>query len=411
MLNSREGKAALALLIFALALVIGAAIVSELSASAGPNAQSGTLRGGGLAVGSPLDRPVPSLRLVDDRGKATSLASFRGRYLLLAPSMTLCHEVCPMTSAALEQIQSTIERDGLAGDVTVAEVSVDPWRDTPARLREYQRMTGVRFRLLTGSRAELSRLWKFFGVYFKRVPQDKPPDRDWLTGKAETFDVQHTDGFFVIDPAGRWRVAAIGMPSVGGDLARPLRRLLNDQGRDNLQNPRAPWTPKQALADLFELKGHDDAADASSSRRAPAPHAAVVPKGLVGGVSAFRSRLAELRGHPVVVNEWASWCLPCRNEFPLFARASIRYGKRVAFLGLNVSDNAGNAATFLRSHPVSYPSYTDVKGAIAASLGSAQALPTTVFFAANGHRVFSHIGYYRAAEALDSDIERYALGQ
>jgi thiol-disulfide isomerase/thioredoxin len=201
------------------------------------------------------------------------------------------------------------------------------------------------------------------------------------------------------------------MPSVGGDLARPLRRLLNDQGRDNLQNPRAPWTPKQALADLFELKGHDDAADASSSRRAPAPHAAVVPKGLVGGVSAFRSRLAELRGHPVVVNEWASWCLPCRNEFPLFARASIRYGKRVAFLGLNVSDNAGNAATFLRSHPVSYPSYTDVKGAIAASLGSAQALPTTVFFAANGHRVFSHIGYYRAAEALDSDIERYALGQ
>jgi cytochrome oxidase Cu insertion factor (SCO1/SenC/PrrC family)/thiol-disulfide isomerase/thioredoxin len=429
MLSTKGGKAALALLCLALALVIGDAIVSGLSASAGPNVQSGTLRGGGLAVGSMLDRAVPDLRLVDERGNATSLASFRGRYLLLAPSMTLCHEVCPMTSAALEQIQSTIERDGLASDVSVAEVSVDPWRDTPARLRAYQRMTGVHFRMLTGSGAELTRLWKFFGVYFKRVPQDKPPDRDWLTGKAETFDVQHTDGFFVVDPNGRWRVAAIGMPSVGGQLARPLRRLLNDQGRDNLHNPSAPWTPKQALADLFDLKGRDDAADTSGTQPAPEPSAAATERGLAdspaslaglhaqasrllaGGASAFRSRLAALRGHPVVVNEWASWCFPCRDEFPLFARASVRYGKRVAFLGLDVSDSAGHAAAFLRAHRVSYPSYADSNGAVAASLGSVQALPTTVFFGANGREVESHIGYYHAAEALDSDIERYALGQ
>jgi protein SCO1/2 len=427
MLKSRSRKAAFALLALAFALVIGDAIISGLPASAGPSVEGGTIGNGRLAVGSLLDRPVPNLRLIDERGKPTSLAAFRGRYLLLAPSMTLCHEVCPMTTAALEQVQSTLDRDGLAGDVTVAEVSVDPWRDTPARLRAYKRLTGLRFRLLTGSRAELTRLWHFFGVYFQRVPQDKPPDRDWLTGKPESFDVQHTDGFFLVDPRGHWRVATIGMPALGGRLPSRLRPLLNDQGRGNLRNPRAPWTPKEALADVFDLKGRDDAAAAPSAEPraprggaaassalagSPASLAALHAQGsrlLPGGDSGFKARIAELRGHPVVVNEWASWCLPCRNEFPLFARASVDLGSRVAFLGLNVSDSAGHAAGFLRSHHVSYPSYADPDGAVAASFG-VQAIPTTVFLNSAGHKVYTHIGYYQATQALESDIKRHLLG-
>ncbi len=426
-LRTKTVRAAALLAVLAVLLLVGTIVVARLP-SGQANVQSGTL-GGRLAIGSSLDRRVPNFELLDDRGHSTSLASFRGRYLILAPSMTLCHEVCPMTAAALEQIRGTLDRDGLGAQVAVAEATVDPWRDSPARLRAYRRTFGTDFRSLTGTPTEIKRLWKFFGVYYRRVAQGKPPDLDWLTNRPERFDVEHTDGLFIIDPKGRWRVAIIGMPAIGGSLPARLRRLLNDQGRSNLRHPQTPWTPKQALADLFAVKASEDAATgpAVTAGKIPGPAAAraalagsPAPLGrlhsqsglLVGGGSgAFRARLAALRGRAVVINEWASWCLPCRNEFPLFARASVAYGRRVAFLGLNVSDGAGNARSFLRTHPVSYPSYTDETGAIAASYGSVSALPTTLFIAPDGHRADTHIGYYSAQAALDSDIERYALGR
>src|SRR4051794_36972307 len=59
---------------------------------------------------------------------------------------------------------------------------------------------------------------------------------------------------------------------------------------------------------------------------------------LGGGPIAFKARLAELSGYPVVVNKWASWCAPCRAEFPDFQKAGVKYGKRVAFLGVNGND-------------------------------------------------------------------------
>jgi cytochrome oxidase Cu insertion factor (SCO1/SenC/PrrC family)/thiol-disulfide isomerase/thioredoxin len=380
-----------------------------------------------LPVGQELDKPVPGFRLVDERGRGTSLASFRGRYLILAPSLTLCHEVCPMTTAALERIQQTLDRDRLADQVAVAEITVDPWRDSPARLRAYRRLTGARFRMLTGSRAQVRRIWKFFGIYYKRVPQDDPPDRDWWTGRPEAFDVEHTDGLFILDPRGHLRAFTLGMPSVGGTLPRTLNHLLNDQGKQNLQHPDQPWTAAQVLDDLFEVKQRDDATGAARSAPEPLPGAARADLAgspprlaalhdqtgalLDGGTTAFKARLQALRGRPVVINEWASWCPPCRNEFPLFARARTGFGKQVAFLGLNVSDDAGSATKFLREHPVSYPSYRDHDSAIASSFGTAQALPITVYLGPQGGKAYTHIGYYTSQAALDSDIERYALGR
>src|SRR6266566_5227726 len=66
--------------------------------------------------------------------------------------------------------------------------------------------------------------------------------------------------------------------------------------------------------------------------------------------AAFKSRLAGLRGYPVVVNKWASWCGPCQTEFPAFQRAAVKYGRQVAFVGLNgKGDSLTDAAAFLRS--------------------------------------------------------------
>ena len=71
---------------------------------------------------------------------------------------------------------------------------------------------------------------------------------------------------------------------------------------------------------------------------APTPLAALHAESselLPGGEKAFRARLRELRGHPVVVNKWASWCGPCRHEYPFFEDVSTAMGKTVAFVGLN----------------------------------------------------------------------------
>jgi cytochrome c biogenesis protein CcmG/thiol:disulfide interchange protein DsbE len=147
---------------------------------------------------------------------------------------------------------------------------------------------------------------------------------------------------------------------------------------------------------------------------APAPLAGLHAQAgqLVDGSKAdVRARLAELRGHPVVVNKWASWCGPCRYEFPFLQETSVRYGKRVAFLGLNSGDNRGDAESFLKKFPVSYPSYVDPNERIATSLDVGAAYPATIFYDASGKRQYVHQGGYATREKLEEDVERYALGR
>jgi cytochrome c biogenesis protein CcmG, thiol:disulfide interchange protein DsbE len=134
---------------------------------------------------------------------------------------------------------------------------------------------------------------------------------------------------------------------------------------------------------------------------------------LPGGVDAYEEQLAALRGYPVVVNVWASWCGPCRFEFPHFQQAGARYGKRVAFLGIDKQDSDDAAATFLREEPVPYPSYTDPDEEIAESVGDGAAtrgLPATAFYDRGGEVVFLKLGPYDDESELRADIERYALG-
>lgn len=146
---------------------------------------------------------------------------------------------------------------------------------------------------------------------------------------------------------------------------------------------------------------------------APAPLASLHKQGcdlLDGGPSAFKARLASLHGHPVVVNKWASWCGPCRAEFPHFQKLSASLGKRVAFLGVDSNDNYGDAAAFLRRYPVSYPSYKDGSNTIAQVFNGVVAFPTTVFYDASGKLKYIHNGQYATEAALRRDIAKYAGG-
>jgi cytochrome c biogenesis protein CcmG, thiol:disulfide interchange protein DsbE len=121
------------------------------------------------------------------------------------------------------------------------------------------------------------------------------------------------------------------------------------------------------------------------------------------------AELAALKGYPVVVNKWASWCGPCRSEFPTFQAVSAQLGKRVAFLGLNSGDAGGGAPeTFLRGYPLSYPSISDPDNRVAQKLQVAQSWPTTLFFDRAGKQTFAHQGPYLTAADLTRDIRRYA---
>lgn len=129
---------------------------------------------------------------------------------------------------------------------------------------------------------------------------------------------------------------------------------------------------------------------------------------LGGGPAAFNARLIGLRGRPVVVNQWASWCPPCRFEFPFFGRQARKAEGRVAFLGVDSQDNRGDATDFLKKFPVPYPHYFDPDGSVARVFHGGRAFPTTVFYDASGKLVYTHIGGYATEAKLSEDIRRYA---
>lgn len=155
--------------------------------------------------------------------------------------------------------------------------------------------------------------------------------------------------------------------------------------------------------------------DAARARLAgaPAPLAALHEQSarlLEGGVPAFEKRLAALRGTPVVINKWASWCGPCRAEFPHFQKLSRSLGKRVAFIGIDSMDNNDDARKFLKRYPISYPSYIDPSGKVAQVFNGVGPLPKTVFYDKRGKLAFVHVGQYRDEASLRRDIKRYAGG-
>ena len=118
--------------------------------------------------------------------------------------------------------------------------------------------------------------------------------------------------------------------------------------------------------------------------------------------AAFQELLVQLRGKPVVVNIWASWCGPCRQEGPeLAAVAKMRQGE-VQFVGVDIQDQVPLARTFIEQYGWIYPSVFDATGAIRDSLGLI-GQPDTLVFDAAGRRSFVQSGAI-TREVLESAI-------
>lgn len=128
-----------------------------------------------------------------------------------------------------------------------------------------------------------------------------------------------------------------------------------------------------------------------------------------GGLAAYSEQIEKLEGFPVVVNKWASWCAPCRLEFPHLQKQAAEHLDEVAFIGVDSDDSADAAATFLRDHPVPYPSFSDPDLDIARDIGVQTEFPATLFYDRSGEIVHVRRGVYGSEEDLAADIQRYAL--
>lgn len=240
----------------AAAAVISALVMTACGGRAGSGPPSAYL---GTVMEKPVPDSVAKLPLITDSGRATSLAALHGQVVVLADFLTLCQETCPLTTGNLLMMDRAVTAAGLGHRVRFVELTVDPGRDTPARLRAYRTLVGApaNWSLLTGRPDVIEQIWTYFGVGYQRVAEDSPPGTDWLTGKPLSYDVTHQDVLIYLDPSGRERFVVTGAPdAAGAPIAPALRGFLSAQGRADLSHPDASaWTAAEALSAVAWLTG------------------------------------------------------------------------------------------------------------------------------------------------------------
>jgi len=163
----------------------------------------------------------------------------------------------------------------------------------------------------------------------------------------------------------------------------------------------APTFAPAELAAAKKAAGIEDCPD-------PAERAAELPditlECLGGGTPV---NLAELGGTPMVINLWASTCVPCRKEMPLLARADAAYGGKVGFIGLDYYDPAPDDAIELaRDSGVTYPLLSDPDQKTVAAL-KVVALPQTIFVDAQGRMVATERKEFRSYADLTAAIDEH----
>jgi protein SCO1/2 len=219
-----------------------------------PPAPSASL---GVLLDKPVSAQVANLPLTDDQGRTISMAALHGQIVVLADFMTLCQETCPLTTGNLLDMDQAVTAAGLSPRVRFVELTVDPGRDTPARLAAYRKLVGApaNWLFLTGSSDTINSIWRYFGVWYQKQPEGSPPGLDWLTGRPLSYDITHEDAVIYLDPAGRERFIVVGAPNASGSpIAPALRQFLSSQGRADLAHPDAStWTAQEGLSPIAWL--------------------------------------------------------------------------------------------------------------------------------------------------------------
>ena len=136
----------------------------------------------------------------------------------------------------------------------------------------------------------------------------------------------------------------------------------------------------------------------------------VLARRLEGPFADGQLSLDELEGTPVLLNFWASWCVPCREEAPLLQRGWRRYSRQgVLFLGLDMQDYSGDARDFLREFSISYPTIREPSNEVARTYG-VTGIPETFFIATDG-KIVGHVIGVLSEEQLRAGVAAAKSGE
>jgi len=294
-------------------------------------------------------KTMPQFSLIDQFGRPFSSASIAGHEVIVAAFHTTCHESCPIYTGLFLQL-----RRQLPPAVMLIEATTDPWTDTPEVLRAYAGQIGASWTFLTGDPVALTAFWQPFDV------------------ELSTSDV-HRSTLVLIDAHGYLRSYYLGTPDIGGDLPTPLTQLLNSDGQQLLRSHGSGWGQAQILDSLRAIGG---VASPSTVGEGTAPDFTLTT------LDGRQVTLSKLRGKPVVINFWATYCVPCRREMPMLQRVAKAHPGMVLLL-VDERDDQGAALAFVKQLGITPAVPFDPDGKVG-DLYRVAGLPTTVFVRADG---------------------------
>jgi len=237
----------------------------------------------GVAVDEALPSSVANAHFLNQYGQAETLASLKGKTVVIVPLLTLCGDTCPFTTGNLLQVQQRLATAHVS-NVEIVTISIDPYRDTVARMAAYATIVGdeknSNFQLWTeagttttphpptsstgatgsmgsmgsssgsgNTNSNLTAVAKFLGWSIQVVAAMKPVMVDWMTGKKLTYDMNHSDGFWVLDANQHVRFASGTAPAFTGTIAKKLATFMGSS--TNIYKKATPdaagWTPAQVV--------------------------------------------------------------------------------------------------------------------------------------------------------------------
>ena len=302
-------------------------------------------------------KPMPPFSLVDQFGRSFTNASISGHDVILAAFHSTCRETCPLITGLFMQL-----RQQLPPAVLLVEATTDPWEDTPDRLRAYAGMIGASWIFATGDPGALTAFWKSFDV------------------ELSTADV-HRSEVALIDLHGYIRTYFLGAPDVGGSLPVPLESQLSPQGLALLHSHGNGWGEAQILDALQSVGG---LASPSSSGGGTADDFTLFT------LDGRRVSLRDFKGQPVLINFWATYCVPCRIEMPLIEKVASQHPRLVVLL-VDERDDRDAARRFAADLHVTSTVLYDGDGKVG-DLYGITGLPTTFFVRADGTIEGRYIG-------------------
>lgn len=234
--------------ILAISLILSATTLSLPALAAQPAPRSSV----GVTTNIPIPANIWNMSFTDSSGATHRLSELKGTTLLV-PFLTLCPDVCPFTTGNAIQTARLLQSHH-STNVRVIEVTVDPKRDTVKRLKKYRSMIGltgtdVAISLWRASSRDTTTMMKFFGMTTEKVAVDEA-HLDWLTNKPIAYELDHSDGFYVLSSSGRLRFVSGLSARFTGTLTKAFASYLNDMGRQTLARPGKGWTPNDAVTAL-----------------------------------------------------------------------------------------------------------------------------------------------------------------